>query len=208
VADRAGQRRSHRPRASGLAGRLRAAAGGGPVLDPAGGRCGQGRDRRPTPAHQPAQAGQRTRRAGQGSRDQHLTASHSATPTFPFLPSRIVDSVADLVDDIGDEPRRAGWPPARRRIVRQAAADHVGASARTGSHRSAPRTPPKRPRYHLLHRHEPRRQEVRGGAEEPLKAIRPWTPDANPSSRPRGAFCQVRTGRRPGPPRRPPGPPG
>jgi 5'-nucleotidase len=48
---------------------------------------------------------------------------------FPFLPSRIVDSVADLVDDIGDEPRPAGWPPARRRILRQAAADPVGASA-------------------------------------------------------------------------------
>jgi hypothetical protein len=43
-----------------------------------------------------------------------------------------VDSVADLVDDIGDEPRRAGWPPARRRIVRQAATDHVGASAPNG----------------------------------------------------------------------------
>ena len=26
---------------------------------------------------------------------------------FPFLPSRIGDSVADLVDDIGDEPRQA-----------------------------------------------------------------------------------------------------
>jgi 5'-nucleotidase len=51
---------------------------------------------------------------------------------FPFLPSRIVDSVADLVDDIGDEPRPAGWPPARRRILRQAAADHVGASAPNG----------------------------------------------------------------------------
>jgi NagD protein len=40
------------------------------------------------------------------------------TERFPFLPSRIVDSVADLVDDIGDEPRPAGWPPARRRILR------------------------------------------------------------------------------------------
>jgi NagD protein len=46
---------------------------------------------------------------------------------FPFLPSRIVDSVADLVDDVGDEPR-----PARRRFVRQAAADHVGVSAPNG----------------------------------------------------------------------------
>jgi beta-phosphoglucomutase-like phosphatase (HAD superfamily) len=51
---------------------------------------------------------------------------------FPFLPSRIVDSVADLVDDIGDEPRPAGWPPARRRIVRQAVADPVGAPAPNG----------------------------------------------------------------------------
>ena len=55
---------------------------------------------------------------------------------FPFLPSRIVDSVADLVDDIGDEPR-----PARRRIVRQAAADHVG---RIGTERAA--TSPSRER--------------------------------------------------------------
>jgi hypothetical protein len=51
---------------------------------------------------------------------------------FPFLPTAIVDSVADLVDDIGDEPRPAGWPPARRRLVRQAAAAHVGASAPNG----------------------------------------------------------------------------
>ena len=43
-----------------------------------------------------------------------------------------VDSVADLVDDFGDESRPAGWPPARRGIVRQAAADHVGASAPNG----------------------------------------------------------------------------
>jgi NagD protein len=51
---------------------------------------------------------------------------------FPFLPSRIVDSAADLVDDIGGEPRPAGWPPARRRLVRPAAADHVGAPAPNG----------------------------------------------------------------------------
>jgi hypothetical protein len=31
---------------------------GGPVLDPPAGRCSQGRDRRPTPARRPAQAGQ------------------------------------------------------------------------------------------------------------------------------------------------------
>jgi len=37
---------------------------------------------------------------------------------FPFLPSRIVDSVADLVDEVGDRPRSAaGWPPPRRRTV-------------------------------------------------------------------------------------------
>jgi hypothetical protein len=41
---------------------------------------------------------------------------------FPFLPSRIVDSVADLVDDIGDEPRPAGWPPSHRRIGTERAA--------------------------------------------------------------------------------------
>ena len=58
--------------------------------------------------------------------------SREEAQRFPFLPSRIVDSVADLVDDIGDEPRPAGWPPARRRFVRQAAADHVGASAPDG----------------------------------------------------------------------------
>jgi hypothetical protein len=34
--------------------RLRAVVGGGPVLDPAAGRCGQGRDRRPAAAHQPS----------------------------------------------------------------------------------------------------------------------------------------------------------
>jgi hypothetical protein len=51
---------------------------------------------------------------------------------FPFLPSRIVDSVADLVDDIGHEPGPAGSPAARRRIVRQVAADHVGASVPNG----------------------------------------------------------------------------
>jgi hypothetical protein len=43
-----------------------------------------------------------------------------------------VDSVADLVDDIGHEPGPAGSPAARRRIVRQVAADHVGASVPNG----------------------------------------------------------------------------
>jgi NagD protein len=65
-----------------------------------------------------------------------LVLTGSTTPTeaerFPFLPTRIVDSVADLADDIADEPRSAGWPPARRRILRQAAADHIGAPAPNG----------------------------------------------------------------------------
>ena len=51
---------------------------------------------------------------------------------FPFLPTRIVDSVVDLVDDIGHEPRPAGWAPARRRMIRQAAADQFGASVPNG----------------------------------------------------------------------------
>jgi HAD-hyrolase-like protein len=51
---------------------------------------------------------------------------------FPFLPSRILDSVADLVDDVGGAPRPAGWPPPRRRLVRPAAADHIGAPAPNG----------------------------------------------------------------------------
>jgi hypothetical protein len=58
--------------------------------------------------------------------------SREEAQRFPFLPSRIVGSVADLVDDIVDEPRPAGWPPGRRRILPQAAADHVGASAPNG----------------------------------------------------------------------------
>jgi hypothetical protein len=51
---------------------------------------------------------------------------------FPFPPPRILDPVADLVDDVGGAPRPAGWPPARRRLVRPAAADHVGAPAPNG----------------------------------------------------------------------------
>jgi NagD protein len=58
--------------------------------------------------------------------------SREEAQRFPFLPTRIVDSVADLVDDIGHEPRPAGSPPARRRIVQQAAADQFGASAPNG----------------------------------------------------------------------------
>ena len=57
-------------------------------------------------------------------------AARRSNGTRSALP--VVDSVADLVDDIGDEPRPAGWPPARRRILRQAAADPVGASAPNG----------------------------------------------------------------------------
>jgi NagD protein len=47
---------------------------------------------------------------------------------FPFLPSRIVDSVADLVEEIPEPHRPAGWPPARRRPVRP---DPVRPRART-----------------------------------------------------------------------------
>ena len=57
--------------------------------------------------------------------------SREEAERFPFLPTRIVDSIANLIDDIDDEPRSAGWPPARRRVVRQAA-HHVGASAPNG----------------------------------------------------------------------------
>jgi GAF domain-containing protein len=49
--------------------------GGGPVLDPAAGRRGPGGDRRPAPASRPTQAGQGTRRAGQGSGDRLLTGT-------------------------------------------------------------------------------------------------------------------------------------
>ena len=38
---------------------------------------------------------------------------------FPFLPSRILDSVADLVNDIGHEPRPDGQPPALLRTRRE-----------------------------------------------------------------------------------------
>jgi NagD protein len=37
---------------------------------------------------------------------------------FPFLPSRIVDSVADLVEEIAEPHRPAGWPPLRRHPAR------------------------------------------------------------------------------------------
>ena len=53
-------------------------------------RCGQGRDRRPTPAHQPAGVGQGARRAGQGPRDHHhhLAASPRRLRPDQVGPSR------------------------------------------------------------------------------------------------------------------------
>jgi len=47
---------------------------------------------------------------------------------FPFLPSRIVDSVADLVDKISEQPAPgpAAWPPRRRRAARDADPDLAG----------------------------------------------------------------------------------
>jgi NagD protein len=51
---------------------------------------------------------------------------------FPFLPSRIVDSVADLVDDIPDLRPGDRVQPGRQRILRQVAADHVSPSAPNG----------------------------------------------------------------------------
>ncbi len=47
---------------------------------------------------------------------------------FPYLPSRIVDSVADLVDKISEQPAPgpATWPPRRRRAARDADPDLAG----------------------------------------------------------------------------------
>jgi NagD protein len=47
---------------------------------------------------------------------------------FPFLPSQIVDSVADLVEQISQPPAPGptAWPPRRRRAARQAAPDMAG----------------------------------------------------------------------------------
>jgi NagD protein len=70
--------------------------------------------------------------AGMEAGLQTILVLTGITRRFPFLPSRIVDSVANLVDDIGHEPGPAGSPAARRRIVRQVAADHVGASVPNG----------------------------------------------------------------------------
>jgi len=47
---------------------------------------------------------------------------------FPYLPSQIVDSVADLVDKISEQPPPgpAAWPPRRRRAARDADPDLAG----------------------------------------------------------------------------------
>jgi NagD protein len=47
---------------------------------------------------------------------------------FPYLPSRIVDSVADLVDKISEQPAPgpAAWPPRRRRAARDVDPDLAG----------------------------------------------------------------------------------
>ncbi|HYT27255.1 MAG TPA: HAD-IIA family hydrolase [Actinomycetota bacterium] len=48
---------------------------------------------------------------------------------FPFLPSRIVDSVADLVGELAQQPTpgpAAGWPPAGRRSARRRALEVAG----------------------------------------------------------------------------------
>jgi GAF domain len=47
------------------------------AVDSAAGRCGSGGDRRPAPASRPTQAGQGTRRAGQGSGDRLLTGTRA-----------------------------------------------------------------------------------------------------------------------------------
>jgi hypothetical protein len=49
---------------------------------------------------------------------------------------------------------------------------------RTGSHRSEPRTPPKRPRNHLLHRHEP------SGSSELASMLKPPVPTSLASDAP------------------------
>jgi len=54
--------------------------------------------------------------------------SRQEAERFPFLPSRIVDSVADLVDKISEQPPPgpAAWPPRRRRAARDADPDLAG----------------------------------------------------------------------------------
>jgi NagD protein len=48
---------------------------------------------------------------------------------FPFLPSRIVDSVADLVEEVAEAHRPSGWPPVRRRPTRPAPSPDGNAEA-------------------------------------------------------------------------------
>ena len=54
--------------------------------------------------------------------------SRQEAERFPFLPSRIVDSVADLVDKISEQPAPgpAAWPPRRRRAAGDADPDLAG----------------------------------------------------------------------------------
>jgi hypothetical protein len=49
---------------------------------------------------------------------------------FPFLPSCIVDSVADLVDSISEQQRPTGWPRTRRRAAQHPSADQPAGPAR------------------------------------------------------------------------------
>jgi NagD protein len=49
---------------------------------------------------------------------------------FPFLPSCIVDSVADLVDSISEQQRPTGWPRPRRRAAQHPSADQPAGPAR------------------------------------------------------------------------------
>jgi hypothetical protein len=55
---------------------------------------------------------------------------------FPFLPSRILDSVTDLVDDVGGAPRPAASPPAPRPAGRRRSHRRAGTKrAATGPNR-------------------------------------------------------------------------
>jgi 5'-nucleotidase len=51
---------------------------------------------------------------------------------FPYLPSRIVDSVADLVDTVAEQRAPTGWSRARRRGAQPATADQAGTPAVSG----------------------------------------------------------------------------
>jgi HAD-hyrolase-like len=56
-----------------------------------------------------------------------ITARQQAE-RFPFLPSRIVGSVADLVEEISEQPAPgpAAWPPRARRAAGDADPDQAG----------------------------------------------------------------------------------